>query len=75
MLSLQRSTISNNRRSVLSAAHSGASTVKTSKTYINSLEQRLNEERDAREMLQREIENLKKINSEISSKLGISHKQ
>ena len=59
------------RRSVLSEAHSGASTVKTSKTYIQNLEKRLNEEKKAREDLEQEIEQLKKINSEISSKLGI----
>jgi len=34
------------------------------------LEKQLNEEKDAREKLQREIEEIKKINSEISSKLG-----
>jgi predicted RNase H-like nuclease (RuvC/YqgF family) len=74
-MSAQKSVVST-RKSVLSEAHSGrASTVKTSKTYINSLEQRLNEEREAREALQREIENLKKINSEISSKLGLSNNQ
>jgi hypothetical protein len=38
------------------------------------LEIQLNEEKEARESLQREIEKLKKINSEISSKLGISIK-
>jgi hypothetical protein len=35
------------------------------------LEKRLNEEKKAREDLELEIEKLKKINSEISSKLGI----
>jgi len=53
---------------------SGATSTKTSKTYIQVLELQLNEEKEARESLQREIEKLKKINSEISSKLGISIK-
>ena len=53
---------------------SGAVSTKTSKTYIQVLELQLNEEKEARESLQREIEKLKKINSEISSKLGISIK-
>jgi hypothetical protein len=38
------------------------------------LEQQLNEEKQAREAMQMEIEKLKKINSEISSKLGLSIK-
>jgi len=56
---------------LLSETHSGASTTKTSKTYILNLEKRLNEEKKAREFLEQEIENLKRLNSEISSKLGI----
>lgn len=47
---------------------------KTSKTYITNLEKQLNDEKIARENLEKEIEQLKKINSEISSKLGISIK-
>ena len=48
--------------------------VKTSKTYISHLEKELNEEKVAREKLEQEIEELKRINSEITSKLGISIK-
>jgi predicted RNase H-like nuclease (RuvC/YqgF family) len=59
---------------VPSQVPSGATSTKTSKTYIQVLELQLNEEKEARESLQREIEKLKKINSEISSKLGISIK-
>jgi len=35
----------------------------------------LKEEKVAREHLEKEIEEIRKINSEISSKLGLSHKQ
>lgn len=48
--------------------------VKTSKTYISNLEKQLNEERLAREKLQKDIEEIKRINSEITSKLGLSVK-
>jgi predicted RNase H-like nuclease (RuvC/YqgF family) len=58
------------RRTVISANGS----VKTSKTYISQLERQLNEEKFARERLEREVEEIRKINSEISSKLGLSHK-
>lgn len=68
----QKSFIS--RRSYLSQAASAATSTKTSKTYIQNLENQLNEEKEAREYLQKEIEQLKKINSEISSKLGLSIK-
>jgi predicted RNase H-like nuclease (RuvC/YqgF family) len=68
----QKSFIS--RRSYLSQTPSGATSTKTSKTYIQNLENQLNEEKEAREYLQKEIEQLKKINSEISSKLGLSIK-
>ncbi len=56
------------KRTVLSAN----GTVKTSKTYISTLEKQLNEEKRAREKLEKEIEDIKKINSEISSKLGLT---
>jgi predicted RNase H-like nuclease (RuvC/YqgF family) len=58
------------RRTVIS----GDGSVKTSKTYISVLEKKLNDERQAREKLEREIEEIKRINSEISSKLGLSLK-
>lgn len=44
----------------------------TSKTYISQLEKQLLEEKTAREKLQGEIEQIKKVNAEISSKLGLS---
>lgn len=56
------------QRTVVSANGS----IKTSKTYISTLERQLNDEKRAREKLEREIEEIKKINSEISSKLGLS---
>jgi len=46
-------------------------TGRSNKTYISVLEKELREERDAREKLQSEIEEIKKLNSEISSKLGL----
>lgn len=70
----QKSYISRKSYATPSQVPSGATSTKTSKTYIQVLELQLNEEKEARESLQREIEKLKKINSEISSKLGISIK-
>jgi len=45
--------------------------VSMSKSYISHLELELNEEKRAREKLQTDIEQIRKINSEISEKLGI----
>jgi len=44
----------------------------TSKTYISKLEKQLEIEKEARLKLEREVEEMKKINAEISSKLGLS---
>ena len=44
----------------------------TSKTYISKLEIQLEQEKQARLRLEKEVEEMKKINAEISSKLGIS---
>jgi hypothetical protein len=46
----------------------------SSKTYVSKLEKELKVEREARVQLQREIEEIKKVNSEISSKLGLKTK-
>lgn len=43
----------------------------TSATYISKLEKELQEERRAREKLAKELEEIKKISSEISSHLGL----
>lgn len=43
----------------------------TSATYISKLEKELQEERKAREKLAHELEEIKKISSEISSHLGL----
>lgn len=43
----------------------------TSATYISKLEKELQEERKAREKLAQELEEIKKISSEISSHLGL----
>lgn len=43
------------------------------KTYINKLEKKLDEEKYARKRLEAEVLEMKKINAEISSKLGLSH--
>lgn len=42
------------------------------KTYINKLEKKLVEEKNARLRLEEEVMKMKKINAEISSKLGLS---
>ena len=44
----------------------------TSKTYISKLEKQLEAEKQARLKLEQEVEEMKKINAEISSKLGLS---
>lgn len=46
----------------------------TQKTYIQSLENQLNEEKIARLVLESEIEEIKKINAEICSKLALTSK-
>ena len=45
----------------------------TSKTYISKLEKQLEVEKQARLKLEKEVEEMKKINAEISSKLGLSN--
>ena len=45
----------------------------TSATYISQLEKELQEERRAREKLAEELEEIKKISSEISSHLGLKN--
>jgi hypothetical protein len=45
----------------------------TSKTYISKLEKQLEVEKLARLKLEQEVEEIKKINAEISSKLGLSN--
>ena len=45
----------------------------TSKTYISKLEKQLEIEKQARLKLEQEVEEMKKINAEISSKLGLSN--
>lgn len=44
----------------------------TSKTYISKLEKQLEFEKQARLKLECEVEEMKKLNAEISSKLGLS---
>jgi predicted RNase H-like nuclease (RuvC/YqgF family) len=61
-----RSVIS--KRTIISSNGS----VKSSKTYISHLENQLKEEKSEREKLTKEIEEIKRINSAISSKLGLS---
>ena len=47
-------------------------TGQTSATYISKLEKELKEERVAREKLEKELEEIKRISSEISSHLGLN---
>ena len=56
---------------VLSQAPSRRSQ-QTSKTYISKLEKQLEQEKIARQKLEQEVEEMKRINAEISSKLGLS---
>lgn len=65
----QRSVVS--RRTILSANGS----VKSSKTYISKLEHQIKNEKVAREHLEKELQEIRKINSEITSKLGIKTQQ
>lgn len=44
----------------------------TNRTYITKLESQLALEREARLKLEKEVEEMKRINAEISSKLGLS---
>ncbi len=44
---------------------------RSSKTYVSVLEQQLKEEKRAREVLEREIQEMKKTNSEIYKHLGL----
>ena len=46
--------------------------MKTSKTYISKLEKQLLDEKHARQKLEKEIEEIRKMNTEITSKLGLS---
>jgi len=45
------------------------------KTYISQLKKQLDEEREARHKLEGELEDLKKISSEITSHLSLIQKQ
>lgn len=45
----------------------------TSKTYITKLEKQLEAEREARLKLEEEVAEMKRINAEISSKLGLTN--
>ena len=47
----------------------------SNKTYINHLEQELNEEKRIREKLERELDDLRRMSSEISSHLGLTNKK
>ncbi len=47
----------------------------TSATYISKLEKELQDEKSARERLEKELEEIKKISSEISSHLGLGAKK
>jgi predicted RNase H-like nuclease (RuvC/YqgF family) len=42
------------------------------KTYISHLERQLQDEKDAREKLEKEILEIKRLNQEITTKLGLT---
>lgn len=50
-----------------------STTTSVQKSYISKLERSLAEERSAREKLEHEVEEIKKINAEIISKMGLSN--
>jgi len=64
--------VSNYRPSQVSK-YSRRSLAPSSKTYISKLEKQLESEKQARLQLEKEVEEMKKINAEISSKLGLSN--
>lgn len=70
----QRSQISNKSRSVFTRSIRSKASGASSRTYVSKLEKELNHEKEARLRLQKEIEEIKKVNSEISSKLGLKTK-
>jgi len=51
------------------------SEVQSRTSYVSNLEKNIDEERLKRQALESQIEELKKINSEISSKLGLSKEE
>ena len=57
----------------LSYASKQSKRSKTSKATINNLVKQLEQEKQARLKLEREIKEMKKLNAEISSKLGLSN--
>ena len=46
--------------------------VRTSKSYVNSLREEIEKEREARKDLEKQVEELKRLSSEISSQLGLA---
>ena len=60
----------------LSSASGMSRVSKTSSQYIiNGLEEQLDQERVERQRIQYELEEMRKVNAEISSKLGLSSNQ
>ena len=45
----------------------------SNKNYVAKLEKQLESETQARQQLEKEVEEMKKINAEMSSKLGLSN--
>ena len=61
-------------RSDAKSVRSDAKSVRSSKTVV-TLQQQLREERDARRKLEKELEEIKRISSEMSSQLGLLQKK
>lgn len=53
----------------------GASSMRSSRTYVSQLERKLSVERKAREKLQQEVEELKRLSTTISSQMRLNSKQ
>lgn len=65
-----RSAVSRASRS--STARTGTS-VRSSRTYVSRLERQLNQEKVARERLEQQVEELRLISSQISSRFGMAN--
>ena len=46
--------------------------MRTTKSYVHSLREEIEKEREARKDLEKQVEELKKLSSEISSQLGLA---
>ena len=74
MTQVSQSQVSAKNRSVLTRSVMTGGSRSSQRTYVSRLEKELNSEKEARVLLQKDIEELKRVNSEISSRLGLKTK-